>query len=133
VHPYERIPSHSGDPLVAVIVFSVFLVFVLILVYVSKRYARKAAIVSEPYQRKHYPVTSRRRSPEPGPVRMLRPLSRIGCDRCGMSRVTGSRHMHISHARFEIKTEAGSIFLCGHHFRKHRAHIQERAYETVEQ
>jgi len=51
------------------------------------------------------------------------------CDRCGVSRMDRER---ISVARFEIKTAAGSIYLCGHHFRKHRTHIHEHGYETVD-
>lgn len=51
------------------------------------------------------------------------------CDRCGHSKIDGQP---VAHARYVIKTPLGDIYLCGHHFRKHREHIAERAYETYE-
>lgn len=47
------------------------------------------------------------------------------CDACGYSKVDGHP---ITWARFRIATKAGVLYLCGHHFHKHRLHIFTRAY-----
>jgi hypothetical protein len=50
------------------------------------------------------------------------------CDACGRA----ADLIGISAARFEIVTSRGSLFLCGHHYRKHRFDFHERAYEVIE-
>lgn len=35
-------------------------------------------------------------------------------------------------AKYWVRTPAGDVYLCGHHFRKHRAYFAEHGYETYE-
>lgn len=49
------------------------------------------------------------------------------CDRCGMSHDNAP----ISHARFEVVTAKGSIYLCGHHYREHSEAILKSDHEVV--
>lgn len=51
------------------------------------------------------------------------------CDACGYSKIDGKP---ITWAKFRIATKAGVLFLCGHHFHKHRLHIFTRAYVAEE-
>lgn len=51
------------------------------------------------------------------------------CDACGHSKTDGKP---LTIARFRVKLPTGELFFCGHHFRKHRAHIAEKTYETYE-
>ena len=51
------------------------------------------------------------------------------CDACGHSGIDGKP---LTIARYWIKTPSGDLYLCAHHFRKHRAHCAENAYETYE-
>ncbi len=52
------------------------------------------------------------------------------CDRCGHSHVDG---MKIQNAHVEVViNDEQSLFLCRHHYRVHRLHIFERAYEVKE-
>ena len=50
------------------------------------------------------------------------------CDSCG--------HSHDNHpigrALYQVETSAGSLYLCGNHFRKHSGHIFERGYPVQE-
>jgi len=57
-----------------------------------------------------------RPAPEPVTVTEAKPRASAGllvpCDGC-----------HATHAKVEVITEAGSVFLCQHHHRKHRDSI----------
>jgi hypothetical protein len=70
--------------------------------------------------------------PKPRPLNRMHELLAArhhACDRCGYSTVDGKP---ISAARHFVIVGFGGIYLCGHHFRKHGAHILERGYETSE-
>jgi len=70
----------------------------------------------------------------------LKPLARLvkhipppqGCDSCGYSKVPESGQLHITDAMYEVVTNVGSLFFCGHHFRKNEFEFMARRYEIRE-
>ena len=73
-----------------------------------------------------YALAKRRQHEE-----IVQPPKTEGCDLCGYSSVEGSRHSMISPARHEVKTGAGSLFFCTHHFRAIAPLVVDKDYDTA--
>ena len=54
-----------------------------------------------------------------------------GCDLCGFSSVEGSRFSMITPARHKVKTAAGWLYFCTHHFRAIAPLVVDKGYETA--
>ena len=50
------------------------------------------------------------------------------CDSCGYSH----DDKPIARALYQMETLKGSVYLCGHHFRKHSGHIFDKGYPIQE-
>lgn len=61
--------------------------------------------------------------------RLVPVIQRHPCDRCGVSEIDGGV---IAHARYEIKTPSGSIYLCKHHYDKHSLVLLTLDYKVSE-
>lgn len=65
---------------------------------------------------------------KPEEARRLLPVFRHHpCDRCGVSTIDGGT---IAHAKYEITTPAGPLYLCGHHYDDHRYRLLALGYEV---
>jgi hypothetical protein len=54
------------------------------------------------------------------------------CDSCGYSKVKDSERLHITDAMFEVLTERGPLYFCGHHFRKNEFQFVSRGFVISE-
>lgn len=76
----------------------------------------------------------------PSPAKFI-----IPCDRCGYSKQDAKDERlfansypmyeisaHIANARFEIRVNNGSIFLCAHHYHKHEPYLAQQGYQVME-